>query len=254
MWGSSQATLFVIGAQLLLGLPGAAAQSPDPLDALAHYTVLIPDHDDAARAIGLLTPLSELKLPDGTREVRLWVSGPGPILKSRVVRLVQTPDSVRGAVFQWWTDRQDPAAPGSISQRAMAELPTTYGESECRWVRSQATWTVQPDSSQHRPWIVACRLALPPTDWTASAAQLDSLHIGDLHSMEAFRWGPDGSLEVTKGADGTSVTGESLSGSAYHVFYWWQPDLQSSADAQAAQAILDLVFRLERGAYLDDDR
>ena len=219
-------------AMTLCAWSPVGAQMADQLGKMARYTTVIPNYDDVVRTIGL-APLSQLKLERGWREVRLWVSGPGPVLKSRVVRVVQSPDSVFGEVYQWWH----------------GDLDQSGDDLSCRGGQSRDEFMAGPDSADLRPvGIVACRLEVPDPNWAGLARRLDELDVWDLGSMQQLQWSADGQLSVRKGADGTSVTGETLNAGRYHAFYWWEPRVGDGPDAAAAREVVERVFALERSA------
>ncbi len=173
--------------------------------------------DGAAQAAGFPT-LRTAILPADAREIRLSPVASGLVwAPSPVLRLIETPDRVIGELYFYWLRLRDSTG------RDLQPLWVKYRESGCGAIRLSAGWGV-------------CRLETRQgVSWRAVADSLAALGV--------WRLLPDSTARRRRRmvTDQEAVAIETLVGSSYRHFWYYDLDQLDGEDIPRVRAAANLV-------------
>lgn len=195
------------------GLLEAVPYRPDTVVVATPTFAWVTDPVAAARGLPVLRDAS---LPEGYRELRLWV-GFGMFLPRELLRIVETADGrVEGELLAWWARHE------AMESDSLPSVREVYGRDGCEYGGTNEL-------------AGYCRVRFAPQpDWSAVLGRLDDLEAGLLPDPSIL---PGGRMSL----EGRSIEVEIRTGSRYHSYSYNNPLTQPWPDARTAEKIMQLV-------------
>jgi hypothetical protein len=207
-------------------------------DAIDTAPVFAETTDPVAR-VARLPRLRPTAAGPSRRELRLW-KGFGIGIPMQLVRVTVQNGRVQGEVWHWVQTRLPDASASPQWRAFMDSLPMwLQRDFRCGDVAVD-TLRIEGVSREHlREIAVACRVRFrSPPDWNAFLAELEKHHVWSLPDESEL---PQHNSIVN---DGVGLVVEAWDSQRYRSYHFGNPDLQPSAEARDAQAILTLVREL----------